>query len=355
MKTSFCVAGILTLLLFSTVARGNELAIDVRRLSPRVALFNGDPWDNTIMAIATKKGIVVVDAPFSKTVSQGFRDAIQAEFKRNDFAFLINTHEHLDHIGGNEAYADLAIVGHESLRQEMVKSMADANRVTNVRGIGEREVALVREQLLKKDPKKLEGPGFARFEKGWEMIQADYRGNPAVVLPTITFDREMTLHLGDVTARMIYYGCAHAVADTIISIPEENIVMTEGIFSPGAVPIVSKASAQATPQVVDNWFVVMRAVLNDANENTRFLTSHGRTIQKKEQYLPLVSYLEKLWAGVRRAKADGKTLEQAKAGLPLQSFPEVAKLTNENLRGTEWEVLDIHQQNVDFLWSVLGK
>jgi hypothetical protein len=117
MKTSFCGAVILTLVLHGTnlmaqeanpaatiplaSARGNEFDIAVVQLSPRVAVFYGDPWTNGIVAISAQKGIVAVDAPFSKTISQGFRDAIRKEFKRDDFACLINTHEDLCHIGGN--------------------------------------------------------------------------------------------------------------------------------------------------------------------------------------------------------------------------------------------------------------
>jgi hypothetical protein len=68
-----------------------------------------------------------------------------------------------------------------------------------------------------------------------------------------------------------------------------------------------------------------------------------------------VSYLEAVWNGVRRAKASNKTLEQAKAEMPLKDFPEVSKLPNETLRGTEWEILDIHQQNIEHLWKVLER
>ncbi len=329
--------------------------VTVQRLSPRAAVFYGDPWDNAIVALATQKGIVVVDAPFSKTIAQGFRNAIQAEFKRNDFAYLINTHEDICHIGGNEAFADLPIIGHVSLRSEMLKSMNDPKRVTNVRGIGEREVARSRERLLRNDPKKLEEHGYGDYEKGWQIIQADYCENPAVVPPTITFDREMTLHLGDVTVRLIHYGYAHGIADIVVSIPEENLILTAGVFYPNHVPITGKVTEEAAPAIVDNWFVVMHGLLNEANENTRFLASHGRAIMKKEQYQQFVSYLEELWNGIRRAKSNGKTLEQAKAEMPLKDFPEVAKLSNETLRGTEWEILDIHQQNIEHLWKVLGR
>jgi glyoxylase-like metal-dependent hydrolase (beta-lactamase superfamily II) len=377
MKALFCGIAILSLGLSGVCdpAQGNKSAITaipaaaglsfadstikpfditVQRLSPRVAVFYGDPWDNAIVAIATQKGIVVVDAPFSKTIAQGFREAIQAEFKRNDLAYLINTHEHVCHVGGNEAFADLQIVGHESLRREMVKSSNDPERAAKVRGIGEREVASVRERITKKDPTKLQDPGFVEYEKDWQIIQTDYRGNPAVVPPTITFDREMTLYLGDVAVRLIYYGHAHGVGDTVVSIPEENLILTAGIFQLGNVPITDKVTAEATPAIVDNWFVVMHGLLNDANENTRFLASHGRTVMKKEQIQQSVSYLEELWKGVRRAKANGKTLEQAKAEIPLKDFPAVSKLPNENLRGTEWEILDIHQQNIEHMWKVLG-
>jgi hypothetical protein len=115
--------------------------------------------------------------------------------------------------------------------------MADPKRATNWLKLSEKELTQARERQLKADPKKLEEPGFADIEKCWKLIQADYRANPVLVPPTITFDREM---------------------------------------------------------VVDNWFTVMHAVLNEANENTRFLPSHDRGIMKKEQCAQFISYLEKL-------------------------------------------------------------
>jgi glyoxylase-like metal-dependent hydrolase (beta-lactamase superfamily II) len=332
-----------------------QIDITVKHLSPRVAVFYGDPWDNAIVALATQKGIVVVDAPFSKTIAQGFRNAIKAEFKRNDFAYLINTHEHVCHVGGNETFADIPIIGHESLRREMLKSMNDNKRAINMRELGERELAHVQEYLRKNNPKELEGSQFANYKKGWQIIQTDYSENPAVVPPTITFDREMTLYLGEVTMRLIYYGYAHGIADIVVSIPEENLILTAGIFLPNHVPTVNKVTEDATPAIVDNWFVVMHLLLNEANEKTQILATHHRAIMKKEQIQQFVSYLEEVWNRVRRAKASGKTLDQAKTETPLKDFPEIAKLPNETLRGSEWEILDIHQQNIDHLWKVLEK
>jgi glyoxylase-like metal-dependent hydrolase (beta-lactamase superfamily II) len=327
-----------------SLGHGAEFDIKVKRLSPRTAVFYGDQWDNAIVAIATQKGIVVVDAPFSKTIATGFRDAIRAEFKRNDFAYLINSHEHPCHIGGNCAYADLPIVGHESLRREMLKMMSDPTNQTALLKIGEREIADVRQNLLKSNPAKLESHEHTNFLKCWKLVEDDYRRGNVLV------------YLGDATVRLMYYGYAHAVADTVISIPEENLVLTAGLFYPSTVSEAGKVTEDASPQVVDNWFVVMHSLLNGADGYTRFIASHGRAIMRKEQCAQFVSYLEKLWTELRHAKAEGKTLEQTKADLSLKEhFPEVAKLQNQSLPGTQWEVPDIHQQNIEHLWKVLAK
>lgn len=330
----------------------NEFGLDVVRLSPRVAVVYGGPWDNAIVALATRKGIVVVDAPFTRTMAGAFRQAIQAEFKRGDFAFLVNTHEHECHIGGNEAFADIPIVGHASVRRLM---LADPGRTAKLRDVGEREVAKVREVLLKRDPKKLEAPGFVLYEKLWRTIQADLRGNPVPVPPTITFDQEMALHLGDLEMRLVYYGHAHGIGDTVVSIPGENLILTAGVFYPTHVPALDPLTEPATAAGIDNWFVVMRGLLKESNGETKFLASHGRAVMSKGQYEDFVSYLEGVWNGVRRARAAGRTLDQAKAEIPLTGFPAIAKLPNEQLRGTEWENLDIHGHNIDRMWKALDK
>jgi glyoxylase-like metal-dependent hydrolase (beta-lactamase superfamily II) len=332
----------------------NEFGLDVVRLSPRVAVVYGGPWDNAIVALATQKGIVVVDAPFSKTMARSFREAIRAEFKRDDFVYLINTHDHHCHVDGNEAFADIPIIGHDLLRRRMLESLDSEGWVTELRGIGEGELARVRSTLLKRNPKQLDSPAFTVYERGWQAILADLRAKPTLVPPTVTFDKELTLHLGDLDVRLIYYGHAHGIADTLVSIPAENLILTGGILYPTHVPILDKVTEEATPADVDNWMVVLRGLLNEATEDTRFLPSHHRAAMKKAQYQQFVAYLDGVWNGVRAARSKGKTLEQAKAGIRLADFPETARLPNEELRGTQWENLDIHGHNIEHLWNVLA-
>lgn len=341
--------------------------IKVRRLSPRAAVFNvgSNAGAVAVLALATQKGIVVVDAPINRDVARLVRDTIQTEFKRSDFVYLINSHGHGEHTAGNGAYADLPIIGQEW----------DRKRLLN-------QIAFMRAYFLKNDPKMLETPQFTLYEKALpktieplrnaqdeqaiKNLAAGYRQGLAAVPPTITFDSRMTLNLGDMTVRLIYYGHAHSPTDIIISVPEENLVMTGSLFLPGLLPVLGvrgkpvdtgmAAPSMPQPQVVDNWLAVLRALVGEANDSTQFIPCHGNVLMNKADFQRFHAYLEKLWSEVRRMKAEGNTLEQTKTALPLKErFPDAANLRDELYRGTTYETLGIHQYNIEFLWKTLEK
>jgi glyoxylase-like metal-dependent hydrolase (beta-lactamase superfamily II) len=368
MRTLACNIGILTLLLLGVGLAAQEkmtsapaetqlapdLGITVRRLSPRAAVFNVGPWDNSYLALSTQKGIVVIDSGFSKTVAQEVRAAIQAEFKRNDFAFLINSHEHSDHTFGNSAYSDIPIVGSDLLRADMLRMKSDPTFIAPRLAIPEQSLAQI-QQDLKKNPKLLEDPEVAKAERFWKTVKADYTTGVDYVPPTITFDRRMTLYLGDVSVQLFSYGHWHSTADTIISIPEESIVRLGALFSsgrlsPGHLPLVNSPygpKEALTAAIVNNWIAVLHEVLDQTNEKTQFVSCHGWSVMNKAQVAHQAAYLEKLWNEVRRTKAAGKTLEQTKAAVPrAERFSEFADLVN-----TADEVPDIHEHNIEALWN----
>lgn len=63
-------------------------------------------------------------AHFRRTAVSVFRKD-KAEFKRSDFAYLINSHEHSDHTFGNSAYSDIPVVGSDLLRAAMLGMKSD--------------------------------------------------------------------------------------------------------------------------------------------------------------------------------------------------------------------------------------
>jgi glyoxylase-like metal-dependent hydrolase (beta-lactamase superfamily II) len=328
---------------------GPDLGITVHRISPRAAVFNVGPWNNSYLALATQKGIVVIDSGFSKTVAQAVRSAIQAEFKRSDFAFLINSHEHSDHIFGNSGYSDIPLVGSDLLRASILRMKSEPASVAPRLAIPEKSLAITRQELLK-DPKLARDPQVAKSDGFWKVVRTDYSAGVDFVPPTITFDDRMSLNLGDVSVNLFSLGHWHSAADTIVSIPEEGVIRLGAILYAGQLPVVKYpyANEPLTAALVNHWITVLNEVMAQADEKTQFISCHGWTVMSKAQCAPQVAYLEKLWNEVRRAKSAGKTLRQAKETLPrARLFAEVGGLAN-----AADKVPNIHEHNVEELWRV---
>jgi len=362
MKTLFCGIGLPIFLLLgigvsaqekSSVPAGTQtvrdFGIKVHRLSPRAAMFNVGSWDNAYLALSTRKGIVVIDSGFSKTIAQEVRAAIQAEFKRSDFAYLINSHEHSDHIFGNSAYSDIPIVGSDLLRAAVLRMKSDPTIIADRLAIPEQSLARIQQDVLK-NPKLLESPEVSKDERFWKTVQADYAAGVDFVPPTITFDRRMTLNLGDVSVQLFSYGHWHSKADTIINVPEEGLVRLGAPFSSGHLPVVNSPygpKEALTASIVNNWIAVLNEVLGQTNEKTQFVSCHGWSVMNKAEVSPQVAYLERLWNEVRRARAEGKTLEETKAALPRAArFGETAGLAN-----AAEEIQNIHEHNIEAFWN----
>ncbi|MFC1726390.1 MBL fold metallo-hydrolase [candidate division KSB1 bacterium] len=62
---------------------------------------------NNVIAISTKKGIVVIDTQISYSIALRTRKAIEDRFSRKYFVYVINTHNDIDHTGGNQVYSDV--------------------------------------------------------------------------------------------------------------------------------------------------------------------------------------------------------------------------------------------------------
>jgi glyoxylase-like metal-dependent hydrolase (beta-lactamase superfamily II) len=327
----------------------SDLGITVRRLSPRVAVVNAGPWNNSYVAIATQKGIVVVDSGFSKTIAQTVREAIKAEFKRDDFAYLMITHEHSDHVFGNSAYSDVPIVGSDLMRAAILRMRAEPASVSERLAIPKESLARMRQDSAK-DPKLAVDPKFAQGERFWNVVQADYSAGVDYLPPSITFDRRMALDMGDVSVHLFSLGHWHSAADTIISVPEEGIVRLGAVLYGDQLPVLKNPYAKEpfTAAILDNWIAVLGEVISQANEKTQFISCHGWGVMTKAQCAPQVAYMEKLWREVRQAKSAGKTLQQAKEALPrAQAFPEVA-----SLKDADFQMKNIHEHNIEALWSV---
>ena len=137
MKTIKIARIVILFLILRTVAYAqNSYSIDeldqfikTERLCDRVIsirLFFGNNGCETITAIATQKGIVVIDGGMNPPVTEKYRKIIEKEFKRNDFAYILTTHADLDHTFGDRIFPEATILGHDMMKKELVTRWGDA-------------------------------------------------------------------------------------------------------------------------------------------------------------------------------------------------------------------------------------
>jgi cyclase len=183
---------------------------------------------DAITAIATQKGIVVIDAGISGTLTSHYRKIIEKEFQRNDFACVINTHGHHDHTYGNIAFTEAKIIAHENSIKEINDRWSDTAKVrSNLLSTVKQYDEMIK-GLEKGSPDWKEA--FSQRTR-YHSAYKDAVNNVTVRYPDVLFSDTLKLSMGDATLDMIWFGKAHSESDIIIHIPEMKLFFVGDLFS----------------------------------------------------------------------------------------------------------------------------
>lgn len=191
--------------------------------------------------------------------------------------FLINTHYHGDHTGGNEnlGRGGTLIFSHDNVRERLKNGS---------------------------------------FIKAFDMKLA---ATTPEGLPVVTFSDGISFHLNNDTIRAIHVAHAHTDGDSFIHFETANVVHAGDILFNGFYPFIDVnhgGSLIGTIKGVDE-------ILSLTDDNTKIIPGHG-PLGDKEQ---LLSYRKMLWTAYERLtklKAEGKTAQEAAASKPLDDLEE---------------------------------
>ena len=303
----------LSLFVFNTFAQTElDNPIRIQRLSDRVLVLTEDsPMENIVVALASKNGLVVVDATGSPYTASLMRKAIEKEFDRNDFAYLINTHHHWDHAWGNQTFAEAVIVGHELCVSQLQPGSVDASGMVSR---SKETIADLNTQLKNLDPNSAEAKDLCLRISFHERICKGLSTGFTPVPPTKTFSDHMSLDLGDLTFKLYYFGRAHSGSDILIQVPEEGLLLTGDLFLDiGWLPLF----AGMTELDIPRWIEVLSTVLDGEDKVTHVIPGH-RQIWSREKLALWRDYIVSLWQGVQSAKAEGLNLEAVITRFPLE-------------------------------------
>jgi glyoxylase-like metal-dependent hydrolase (beta-lactamase superfamily II) len=332
------------LLLVSTVfpQAEEEIPVEVVRLSDRVIVLREDVMADNITAIASKKGLIVIDTSGFPSTAGKMRAIIEREFKRRDFAFVINTHFHWDHAWGNQAFPEATIIGQEGCPAMMAGDKEYlANRVQYMKERLQDQKA----KLAQADPSSIEAQNIRRSIGQVERDIKDHSEGFAITPPQVTFNDRMTWDLGDLTLKMYFFGRAHSGTDIFIYIPEEGILLTGDIFLDRRwLPLFAGQPELDIPK----WIEVLHTVLDGPDKLARIIPGH-LDLWTPEKLDLWRDYIVDLWSGLQKAKAEGLSFEEAAARLPLGEKYYYLKENGHS----EARIQEFHRANLEAFWSQL--
>jgi glyoxylase-like metal-dependent hydrolase (beta-lactamase superfamily II) len=323
------------------------LPLHVQKLNPAtVRVWVGDFISSTAtVAIATEKGIVVVDTVGFPKVDAELRAVIARELGRNDFKILINTHEHGDHTGGNSVYADCTIVANELAAAGMTRRPEARQRVLD--WYTARAPELKRE--IEKEPAG--SPAAKKLQE--EMILNGLslqvlNSDAKPTLPTTTFADRMTMKMGDTTFELYYIGGMHTASDIAILVPEMGLLMTGDTMAdawlndtPGCLAafVAREGVRHDFPLLLENW----ELILQKKSQIKQILTGHWNGELSLKGFEDRVHYIRTLYEGIQKGVKEGKTLDDLQAAYRLETrFPDLAKSPGFNTGNTYMTILEMY-------------
>ncbi len=264
--------------------------INVVRISDRVIVVRtGINFFDAVTAIATEKGIVMVDAGFTPQMTERYKKIIAKELGRNDFKYLINTHSHWDHTYGNQAFPGATIIGHDHCKAEMTKVAEDGNRSLES---FKRYINSRTERFKSLDANSDAGKQeYKEFAIGSMVLEDLQNKTFKLTPPSLSFTDRLTLFLGDLTFEMVYFGNAHTESDILVYIPEEKILFTGDLFFSGGQ--CGGWTTKMNTENLNRWHDVLSGFLVPEKEIKTVIHGHGMLLTKNDLEIALSQTIAK--------------------------------------------------------------
>jgi cyclase len=245
----------------------SKVEIRTTPLTPSLYLLQGA--GGNIAASVGPDGVLLVDDEFAALAAR-IRAALKAVGADKPVRFVINTHYHYDHTGGNLPFAQAGatLIAQDAVRTRLVSGGLAGNGGS-----------------ISKQMQPVE-PG---------------------ALPVITFDHELTVHLNGEDIHAVHYPAAHTDGDSIVFFPKANVVHMGDIYVRYGFPFIDVNAGGSVQGMIRACEDVLKRVPADA----RIIPGHGQlsNVAELREYLRM---LEDTTATVARALQAGRTLAQMK-------------------------------------------
>ena len=337
--------------LLAAAGRDSTEYVRIERLSERVVLAY---WIGTgrcnLTAIKSEKGLAIIDTEMSPRIMMPIKKKIEQVFGRDDWVYVINTHAHMHHAGGNNLFKGVTVVGHDNLPEDMQwlvdkqkdpeRKRKDLNRAAQT--IHNLQAVLPRVAGNRADTRMIRGE-----IKFWQLHMQDMKEGYEVVKPSLTFADRHILDMGDLKLELVFFGKGHSISDILIYSPQEKLLVTGAIvYQRAQLPEIGE---QSELQDVHRFLTVLNTFLAEGVQINHVVPSHSTPLLKSD-LVPVRDYYLKLLSGVRAARQEGLDLSQVTERFALRTaFPNFREP-----QAGQWDY-GMQERNIRNLWRILNE
>ncbi len=220
-----------------------------------------------IVASAGSDGVFIIDDQFAP-LSDKIRAAV-GKLSDKPLRFVVNTHWHGDHTGGNEnlGKAGAVIVAHDNVRKRMsVEQLLLGNKIP---------------------------------------------ASPGAALPVVTFASDLNLHLNGDSVHVQHVAHAHTDGDALVKFERANVLHMGDVYFNGLYPFIDASSGGS----IGGLLAAIDSGLALSDDNTIVVPGHG-PVSNRSELAAYGAILKGYRDRIAALKTEGKTLAQAIAAKP---------------------------------------
>lgn len=244
-----------------------ETKVETEKVADGIYVLFGNGGNVGVSAGAD--GVFIIDdqyAPMTPALSAAIAGISDAPVR-----FVINTHWHGDHTGGNENFGKMGavVIAHDNVRARMSVPQA------------------------------------------MEFFKREVPASPPGALPVVTFNDSVSLHLNGDDVRVIHVADAHTDGDAIIHFRKANVIHAGDTFFNGWYPFIdadSGGSIAGAMSAIDTMLAL-------SNDSTRIIPGHGPLAGKAELQAYRKMLVETV-TRVRTLRAEGRSVDDIVALAP---------------------------------------
>ena len=251
----------------------SKVEIKTTDVAPGIAMLKGA--GGNIGVLSGPDGVVLIDDQFAP-LSDKIKAAV-AKISDKPLRFILNTHWHGDHSGGNENFAKMgvSIIAQDNSRARMMVPYSN--------------------------------PVF-----GWK---AD--PSPAIALPVITFNDSLSFHLDGQDVTCFHVKNAHTDGDVMVWFPQANVFHAGDCLFIGQFPIIDVGSGGT----LDGMIAAAEKIMAVVKPDTKIISGHS-PICTRDDVQGAHDMLVDVRGRVKKLLAQGQTLDQIIAAKPLADLQD---------------------------------